>query len=427
MYSIEVKNVSKKFRIYHDKSLTLKERMLFWNRTRYEEHQVLKGIDLNIEKGKTVGLIGQNGSGKSTLLKLLTKIIYPDSGEIIINGKVSSLLELGAGFHPDFTGRENIYFNASIFGLSKEEIDKRFKNIVEFSELGEFIDNPVRTYSSGMYMRLAFSVAINVDADILLVDEILAVGDANFQKKCMDKIKALKKIGTTIVLVTHDMGAVERICDEAVWLEDGVIMAEGTPRKVIDSYYLFMGEEGEKRLLDKQEVKEEEGIQEEEIETGETIDDNAIKEEPERWGNRFIEITDVRMLNEKGDKKHLFSYGDYLEIQMDYKMNKKVDDIVFGIGIFTKDRVQCYGTNTFVERIEVKNIPERGKVKVPISSIQLIEGGYVLDAAVHSEDGLPYDYHVNRYEFNVISNIKDVGIYRPEHRWIFENVDMSNK
>src|SRR5574344_2950033 len=176
-YAIEVKNVTKQFKIYYDKASTLKEHLIFWNRNKSEVFVALKDISLNIKKGETVGLIGVNGSGKSTLLKLMTKIIYPTKGKITTNGKLTSLLELGAGFHPDFSGRENIYFNASIFGLTRKEIDDRIEKIIEFSELQDFIDNPVRTYSSGMYMRLAFSVAINVDADILLIDEILSVGD----------------------------------------------------------------------------------------------------------------------------------------------------------------------------------------------------------------------------------------------------------
>lgn len=241
MNAIEVKNISKSFRLYHDKSLTLKERLLFFNRAKYEEVQVLSDVSFDVKKGTTVGLIGRNGSGKSTLLKLLSGIIYPDSGEIKLNGRVSSLLELGAGFHPDFTGRENIYNNASIFGLSRKEIDKRYNQIVEFSELDGYIDNPVRTYSSGMYMRLAFSVAINVDADILLIDEILAVGDANFQKKCMDKINELKKKGITIVLVSHDMGSVERICDKAIWLDDGKIKYQGDAYDTVYTYLEHMG------------------------------------------------------------------------------------------------------------------------------------------------------------------------------------------
>lgn len=422
MYSIEVQGVSKKFRIYHDKSVTLKERLLFWNRTKYEEHQVLKGINLNIKKGTTVGLIGQNGSGKSTLLKLLTGIVYPDKGEIKMNGKVSSLLELGAGFQPDFSGRENIYFNASIFGLTKEEIDRRYAKIVEFSELEEFIDNPVRTYSSGMYMRLAFAVAINVDAEILLIDEILAVGDANFQKKCMDKIKELKKTGTTIVLVTHDMGAVERICDEAVWLDNGVIKEKGLPRKVIDTYLLYMGEENEKKLLDDEEIKQEENIPKED-ESIEAVLIEKSPQEKERWGNKWVEFTEVRMVNRKNETKHLFKYGESIEIQIDYRVNKKVDNVVFGIGIFTKDRVQCYGTNTFIERIRIDGLKEKGTVKVEVSNIQLIEGSYVLDVATHDEDGLPYDYHINSYHFDIYSDIKDVGLYRPEHKWVFQKED----
>lgn len=240
MYSIEINNLSKKYRIYHDKFITLKERVLFFKRARYEEFIALNNINLNIKKGETVGLIGQNGSGKSTLLKLMTRIIYPDEGQITINGKVSSLLELGAGFHPDFSGRENIYFNASVFGLTKKKVDERYKDIVEFSELEKFIDNPLRTYSSGMYMRLAFSVAIHVDADILLIDEILGVGDANFKKKCMNKIKELKMNGITIVVVSHDMKTVEDVCDKAVWLENGIIKKEGLPKQVIDSYYSFI-------------------------------------------------------------------------------------------------------------------------------------------------------------------------------------------
>ena len=203
--AIEVRNVYKKFKIEYDKSNTLKEKMIFWKKGKVEYHEVLKDISLNIKKGETVALIGTNGSGKSTLLKLMTRIIFPNSGTIEKDGKLTSLLELGAGFHPDFTGRENIYFNASIFGLSRKEIDNRIDEIIEFSELGEFIDNPIRTYSSGMYMRLAFSVAINVDADILLIDEILAVGDQHFQDKCYRKLEELRDSGKTIVIVTHNI------------------------------------------------------------------------------------------------------------------------------------------------------------------------------------------------------------------------------
>lgn len=233
---INVKNVSKHFNVYYDKANTLKERAIFWKRNNHEVRKVLNDINVQIKSGETVALIGVNGSGKSTLLKLMTKIIYPNEGEIEVKGKLTSMLELGAGFHPDFSGMENIYFNASIFGLSKKEIDNRLEDIIEFSELRDYIDNPVRTYSSGMYMRLAFSIAINVDADILLIDEILSVGDKHFQDKCFNKMQELKKEGKTIVLVTHDLGAAQRLCDRTIWLSNGKIRMDGNTVEVLDQY-----------------------------------------------------------------------------------------------------------------------------------------------------------------------------------------------
>ena len=236
-YKIIVDDVYKTFNVYLDKANTIKEKLLFlFSRNKKEKREVLKGINLKVKKGEVVALIGTNGSGKSTLLKLMTKIIYPNKGKITTEGKLTSLLELGAGFHPDFSGRENIYFNASIFGLTKKEIDKRIDDIIEFSELGPYIDNPVRTYSSGMYMRLAFSVAINVDADILLIDEILSVGDEHFQNKCYEKMRDLKNQGKTMVFVTHSMQTVKQLCDRAVWLCNGTIKMDGPTEEVVDEY-----------------------------------------------------------------------------------------------------------------------------------------------------------------------------------------------
>ena len=243
---IKVENVHKKFKVYFDKGQTFKERILFRNRNHYEERWVLRGVSFELQKGEAVGLIGENGSGKSTLLKLMTRIMYPDQGKIEMRGRVSSLIELGAGFHPDMSGRENIYTNASIFGLTKKEIDERLQSIIDFSELEEFIDNPVRTYSSGMYMRLAFSVAINVDADILLIDEILAVGDAAFQAKCFNKLREIKAAGTTIVIVSHSLGQIEQFCDRSIWIKEGLVFREGIPRLVHPQYMEFMGEKSRK-------------------------------------------------------------------------------------------------------------------------------------------------------------------------------------
>lgn len=241
---IEVKNVWKKFKIYHDKPHTLKDKVLFWNRNKYEVRWVLEDISFEVKKGESIGIIGKNGSGKSTLLKLLTKIIYPNKGSINMKGRVASLLELGAGFHPDLSGRDNIYINASIFGHSKKEIDKVFQTIVDFAELQDFIDNPVRTYSSGMYMRLAFAVAINIHADILLIDEILAVGDISFQEKCLNKLKEIKKSGVTIVIVSHSLEQIERFCDKSIWIHSGQIAALGKCEVVHKKYKEFMNSGG---------------------------------------------------------------------------------------------------------------------------------------------------------------------------------------
>ena len=247
-YAIEVKQVEKYFRVYSDKGQSLKERLLFFHRSQYEKRNVLNGISFQVKKGEAIGLIGENGCGKSTMLKMLTKIIYPDQGEIIVRGRVSSLIELGAGFHPDMSGRENIYMNASIFGLNRKEIDSRLQRIIDFSELWDFMENPVRTYSSGMYMRLAFAVAIHVDADVLLIDEILGVGDSAFQAKCFRKLKEIKANGTTIVIVSHSLGQIEEICEKSYWIKNGVIQLEGKPEAVHQEYMEYMKQKENKGM-----------------------------------------------------------------------------------------------------------------------------------------------------------------------------------
>jgi len=239
--AIKVQEMTKSFKLFYDKPSTLKERLVFWNKKKSETRTVLSDINLEIKKGETVALVGTNGSGKSTLLKLMTKIIYPTKGKIVTNGKLTSLLELGAGFHPDFTGRENIYFNASIFGLTKHEIEKRIDDIISFSELENFIDNPVRTYSSGQYMRLAFSIAINVDAEILLIDEILAVGDQHFQDKCFAKLEEFKNSDKTVVIVSHSLDAIKKLCTRAIWIYEGKVKLDGKVDKVVDEYLKVCG------------------------------------------------------------------------------------------------------------------------------------------------------------------------------------------
>ena len=426
---IEVQGVRKAFRVYSDRSHTLKETLIFWKRTSFAPHEVLRGVDLAVRKGETLALIGQNGSGKSTLLKLLTGIIYPDAGSIQIKGKVSSLLELGAGFHPDFSGRENIYNNASIFGLTKREIDKRYEKIVAFSELEEYIDTPVRTYSSGMYMRLAFSVAINVDAEILLIDEILAVGDAAFQKKCMDMIRTLKRRGVTIVFVTHDMGAVEKICDRVVWLEKGVLREDGEPRKIVDQYLLSMEQKSaaiaQQALEDEQRaaqmaVQEMDGLvadvelpvspsATEELceynETGERI----------RWGNGRIQILSVDFEGTGLADSSAIQGGEPLAVHIRYKCLAEVPSAVFGMRITNTKNELCISTNTLTRDCDVKiaGENEEGVVSFFFERMDMIGGRYAVEVYVTDRDEFPFDVQREKYAFSIASVIRETGVYAP--------------
>lgn len=422
--AIEVKNVTKSFKIYIDKGNTLKEKALFKQRRRYEERNVLKDISFEVEKGQAVGLIGHNGCGKSTTLKLLTKIMYPDSGSIVMRGRVSSLIELGAGFHEDMSGRENIYINASIFGLTRGEINKRMEDIIAFSELEEFIDNPVRTYSSGMYMRLAFSIAINVDADILLVDEILTVGDFNFQAKCFNRLREVKASGTTIVIVSHSMEQIEQICDRSIWIHDGKIRREGRPRDVHPEYLDFMGEKRQELAWKEAENKE---VNKESEETKETDNENFEEshvvnhdkpvEKKKRWGNGYARIEKIVLLDRQGKEKTVFKTGDAVVIQITYKVNQKVEDAVFGIGIFRSDGIQCYGTNTRIDKQNKFDLTKDGVVQINVPAMSLMAGEYLLDVAIEADIGIAVDYYKEAYRFEVFSDINDVGIARIEHDW----------
>lgn len=402
--AIDVRDITKNFRIYYDKGAQLKEKLLFRKRSRYEERQVLKGISFQVKKGEAIGLIGHNGCGKSTTLKLLTKIMYPDSGTITMHGRVSSLIELGAGFHPDMSGRENIYTNAAIFGLTKKEIDRRLDDIIAFSELEEFIDNPVRTYSSGMYMRLAFSVAINVDADILLIDEILAVGDANFQTKCFNKLKEIKRDGTTIVIVSHSLGQIEQICDRSIWIHEGRIKAEGAP-KIIDLEYLeFMGQK-------MQENKQKE------LEAEKETSENDKTESKKRWGSGKARMTAVKACAPDGKAQRVFKTGEKIIICIDYEVKEKVESAVFGIGVFNSDGVQCYGTNTRIDKLDEFSLEKSGHAEIVLDEMNLLSGEYLIDLAIEEGEGIPVDYYREALKIEMISQTGDVGIARICHSW----------
>lgn len=413
---IEVKNITKKFKIYMDKGSQLKERLLFHKRNRYEEREVLKGISFQVKKGEAVGLIGHNGCGKSTTLKLLTKIMYPDSGEIIMKGRISSLIELGAGFHPDMSGRENIYTNASIFGLTKKEIDARLDEIIAFSELEEFIDNPVRTYSSGMYMRLAFSVAINVDADILLIDEILAVGDTNFQTKCFNRLRELKAKGMTIIIVTHDLATIEKFCDRSVWINDGLIVCEGRSDEVVDAYLNFMNQ---KKVESEPAppANNTPATEETPPENSEVNDSGEIDYSANRFGLKYVEIRKAEMLNSENKDVRIFRTGDRLSVKIHYHVNKTIDEYVFGFGFYTLEGECLYGNNTQIDRIKINPQNTDGTVSVIIEKLPLIAGKYVLNVAVVDADGTPMDFYRNYCEFEVVSEKRNMGYFNIEHEW----------
>ncbi len=419
--AIDVNNITKSFKVFPDKGSQLKERLLFRKRNRYEERRVLRGISFQVKKGEAIGLIGHNGCGKSTTLKLLTKIMYPDTGTITMNGRVSSLIELGAGFHPDMSGRENIYTNAAIFGLTKKEIDARLKDIISFSELEEFIDNPVRTYSSGMYMRLAFSVAINVDADILLIDEILAVGDANFQAKCFNKLKEIKAKGTTIVIVSHSLGQIEQICDRSIWIHEGLIKAEGDPKEIDLEYLDFMGrrlqETTSRELEEKQSDEASETEQTEEDTAPEQEEETAPEEAPKRWGNGSARIKKIRAYTADGSQQKIFRTGEQIVFRLEYTVNKPVDDAVFGIGIFSRDGIQCYGTNTRIDKHEEFRLDRSGTAEIVLEDVGLLAGEYLIDFAIETGDGIPVDYYREAYKIEMINSIGDVGIARISHKW----------
>ncbi len=414
--AIDVNNITKSFKVFLDKGSQLKERLLFRKRNRYEVRKVLRGISFQVKKGEAIGLIGHNGCGKSTTLKLLTKIMYPDSGTITMNGRVSSLIELGAGFHPDMSGRENIYTNAAIFGLTKHEIDARLDKIVEFSELEEFIDNPVRTYSSGMYMRLAFSVAINVDADILLIDEILAVGDANFQAKCFNKLREIKAKGTTIVIVSHSLGQIEQICDRSVWIHEGLIKAEGDPKEIDLEYLDFMGRKMQETA--KRELSESEDSDEKAPENNSLAETEPDKPEAKkRWGNGKARIKKISSFSSDGSEQRVFRTGENIKFRLDYTVSEPVEDAVFGIGIFNRDGIQCYGTNTRIDQLQPFVLESDGSVEIILESVMLLAGEYTLDFAVESGNGIPVDYYRNAFEIQMITTSGDVGIARIEHKW----------
>ena len=467
--AIEVTDVKKYFKVYYDRGVTLKDRLLSHGRNRYEKRQVLDGISFSVKKGEAIGLIGKNGCGKSTTLKLQTRIIYPNEGRIELNGRVSSLLELGAGFHPDMSGRENIYMNAAVFGLNKREIDNRLNDIIHFSELEEFIDNPIRTYSSGMYMRLAFSVAINVDADILLIDEILAVGDINYQKKCFEKLKEIKMNGSTIVIVSHSLDQIEKICDRTIWIADGKIHEEGRPRDV-HIHYLYSMEQTRLEQFQEEHYQDleldaseetakgpnptEKGSSEPASPTensGTTSEANAAPEEntdepPKehipsiaekikplkhnflsgsnkkrlRSGDGKIYFTEMYITDTNNEEKLFFETGSDIHVYLRYKTAVKDARGTLCLLIYRDDGVYCFGSNTFLEKLEVMELAQTQYLEIDLLRIPLLPGKYTMTIAIHDEQAINNDIVENIAAFQTFSTKGDLGVTRISSEWRLE-------
>ncbi len=436
MNAITITNASKVYRRYSRRHqfTTLKSALLSRSLTRNlrpdETFAAVRDVTVTVPSGRTLGVIGRNGSGKSTLLKLVAGITKPTTGTVHVNGRISALIELGAGFHPEISGRENVFINGIMLGLSKREIARRFDEIVEFAEMRDFIDAPVKTYSSGMYMRLGFAVAIHVDPDVLLVDEVLAVGDEGFTHKCLDKFAEFKRRGKTILLVTHALGLVERFCDEALWMDDGSMKAIGDPKRVVGAYITAV-EVTEEQQLAASDAKAQESaavvspdepatavLPDHPIETAEGPAD-MFRATEGRWGSREIEITDVQLAGPDNEPGHVFHSGEPLTVRIALRSPIENQDFVIGIGIFNAEGVCCYGTNTSIEDLKAVRIFGDANAYFAIDSLDLVEGTYKLDVAVHKLDGYPYDYHRLLYTFRVKSRTKDVGIYRPRHAWRF--------
>lgn len=416
--AIEISSVSKKYKVYHHRESNLKYVILNLLKGKRKksssEFWALKDINIKIAKGQTIGFIGRNGSGKSTLLKLISRIIYPDGGTINAYGKISTLIELGAGFHPELTGRENVYINASILGFSRAEVNRKFKEIVDFSGLEDFIDNPVKAYSSGMYVRLGFSVAINIDPDILLVDEVLAVGDETFQKKCIRKINELKKAGKTIVFVSHDLESVQELCDQVFLLHNGRLVIQGKPLEVISQYHRILVGSSDLQLREEDPVPET-------VPVVADADATAVSNSKNRWGSKEVEITGVVFLDNKGNETNFIKCGEQFRARIHYHAYSKVEKPVFGVAIYSDRGVHISGPNTKKHGFFIDAVEGEGVVEYEAESLPLLPGTYLFSAAVYELSMLqPYDHWEQHWKFHVIESeavVDRYGLITIPSRW----------
>jgi lipopolysaccharide transport system ATP-binding protein len=404
---IRVAGVSKRFRrtLPGDRLRTLKSALVGGLRTRdlprEETIPALEEVSFEVARGESFGLIGGNGSGKSTLLKLVAGMLRPTTGELAVEGRVAALIELGSGFHPEISGRENVYINGAVLGLSRRQIDRRYREIVEFSGLADFMEEPVKNYSSGMYVRLGFAVAIHTDPDVLLVDEVLAVGDEAFAHRCIRRIEEFLAAGRTLLLVSHSLDLVAELCDRVLWLDRGHQRLTGDPRRVVDAYRQAVAEEeGAEHLAAARAGQEE---------AGEVL----------RWGSGQAEITTVRLLGPDGSERYHLQSGDRAVFEIHARAARPLTDFVFGIAVNTPRGFECWGTNTDLEGFVPGELAGDVVVRVTCPALRLAPGEYSVDVAIHARDGAPYDYRRRAIGFTVTAATGGVGVYFPEHRWEF--------
>jgi ABC-type polysaccharide/polyol phosphate transport system ATPase subunit len=410
--AIVVEGVTKLYRrtLPGDRLRTLKSALVGRSLTRglkpEEAITALDGVDFTVGRGEAFGLIGGNGSGKSTLLKLVAGMLKPTIGRITVAGRVAALIELGAGFHPEISGRENVFINGAVLGLSRKQIERRYADIVEFSGLEDFMEEPVKNYSSGMYVRLGFAVAIHTDPDVLLVDEVLAVGDEAFAHRCLRRIEEFLAEGKTLLLVSHSLDLVEGVCDRVLWLENGHQRLVGEPRRVIDAYRQEVAEkEGEEHKAASQQRQERQAAGE------------AVSEEL-RWGSREAEITAIRLLAGGEERYHVES-GEPVVFEIRARATQPLTDFVFGVAVATPRGNDVWGTNTDLEGYVPGTFEGEATVRLTCPAFRLGPGDYVVDVAVHSKEGVPYDYQRRALAFTVTARAGGVGMYLPEHEWEF--------
>jgi lipopolysaccharide transport system ATP-binding protein len=383
---IQLKGVSVRYHVPQERIPSFKEYAIRWikGQINFQDFWALRDIDLEIGRGEVFGIIGPNGAGKSTLLKVVSRVLRPTAGNLRVRGRISPLLELGAGFDPELTGRENVYLNGAILGYSKQEIAERFDQIVEFAGLNEFINAPVRTYSTGMYARLGFSVATFKRPEILIVDEILGVGDAEFQTKSFERIQQFQGEGTTILLVSHSLDRVKEMCTRAVWLDHGKIVSLGSADNVVELYLQRTNQLESERLRSAPE---------------------ETSEAPRRWGSQRIEICQVKITGEEGREQNIFQTGESLTLHMDYHAHEMVNFPNFGIAIHRQDGTLVTGPNTALASLELPSLVGKGKITYTIPNLPLLEGLYQFSVAIVNQgDTETFDFHDRLYPFRVINH-----------------------